>query len=72
MSVFSVPVSDAQAFAKVWTYKGLATPLSEVHVQFASDYANIVLKNFVQQMQAQAQAAKKKAEEAAKPLVTLA
>lgn len=44
-----VPLADAANFAKVWTYGGLVVPLQDVHVRFASDYANIVLRNFVMQ-----------------------
>ncbi len=69
--MFKVEFKDADAFAKVWTHKGIVVPMQEPHVQFACDYANIVLKNFIQ-MIAQQQAAKKKELEAqAKPLVTL-
>lgn len=71
MQPFSVPLSDAQNFAKVWNYKGISVPLDEIHCQFATDYANIVLRSFVDQMVAKSQAAKKAAEEAQKPLVTL-
>jgi hypothetical protein len=68
---FSVQLADAVNFSKVWNYKGIAVPLDELHCQFATDYANIVLRSFVDQMVAKAQLAKQQAEQAAKPLVTL-
>lgn len=52
--VFQVPLSDAIGFSKVWTYKGLAIPIKEEHVQFAADFANVVLRNFIVQCQLQA------------------
>lgn len=66
-----VELSEAIKFADIWTYRGIEIPIDEVHVQFAADFANIVMNNFISRMQAQALAAKVKAEEAAKPLVTL-
>lgn len=68
---FSVSLTDAQNFAKVWNYKGISVPLDEIHCQAMTDYANIVLKSFVDQMVAKAQLAKQQAEQAATPLVTL-
>lgn len=67
-----VEFADTVKFADIWTYRGLQIPLDEVHVQFATDYANVVLNNFIRRMQSQAATAKKQAEEDAKPLVTLA
>ena len=60
--VFSIDKKDAQKFSQVWNYKGLAVPLLDAHVQFATDFANIVLKNFVIQCQQQALVAKQQAE----------
>lgn len=69
---FKVNYSDAEGFSKVWNHKGIIIPLQEPHIQFATDYANVVLNSFVQQT-LQASAAKQKAAEEAKakPLVTL-
>jgi len=41
--------SMVDGFAKVWTHKGLAIFLDDVHKQFALDFANICLNNFLQQ-----------------------
>jgi hypothetical protein len=71
MQPFKVTLDEAKKFSQVWNYKGLAMPLDEVHCEFAKDFANIVLRSFVEQMMANAKAAKEKAAEAAKPLVSL-
>jgi hypothetical protein len=55
--IIQKPMVDG--FAKVWTHKGLAIFLDEVHKQFALDFSNVMLNNFIQQ---QAQAAAKAAE----------
>lgn len=68
---FSVQLTDATNFSKVWNYKGVEILLEVPHCQFATDYANIVLKSFVDQMVAKAQLAKQQAEQAVTPLVTL-
>lgn len=72
MQPFKVKIDDAKNFAKVWTYKGIAIVLDEQHAQFAADYANVVLRNFIEMQVANFQAKKKAEEEAAKPKVTLA
>ena len=66
-----VQVSEATNFAKQWTFKGLAIPLDEASVQFATDFANVCLKSFVEFCAQQAQAAFQKAQEAAKPKVAI-
>lgn len=63
----TVPIADTQGFAKVWTYKGIAVPLQEQHVQFANDYANLVLRAYITQATLQALAA----QEAAKPKIIM-
>lgn len=68
---FSVTIEDAQNFAKVWNYKGIAMPLDKIHCQFACDYANVAIRSFMQFIAEQAAAKKKAAEEAAKPKITL-
>lgn len=48
-----VAVEETKRFASQWTYKGLAVPMDDVHVQFATDFANVVLLNFIQVCQQQ-------------------
>lgn len=62
MPQMRVEVKDTKGFAQQWNYKGVALVLDDYVLQFATDWANIVLKSFVQQCQeaAAAEAAKKK------------
>lgn len=71
MQPFKVTLEEATNFSKVWNYKGLAVPLDDVHCQAMTDFANVVLRSFVEQMMANAKAAKEAAAVAAKPLVSL-
>lgn len=71
MQPFKVTVEEVKNFANVWNYKGITIPMDDIHIEFAKDFANVMLRSFVELMMANAAAAKKKAEEAVKPLVTL-
>lgn len=71
MQPFKVTLPDAQGFAKVWNYKGIAVPIDEIHAQFACDYANVVLRSFVEMVQANAKKALEEKAAPEKPLVTL-
>lgn len=71
MQPFRVTVEDAQKFASVWNYKGIVMPLDKISCQFATDYANVAIRSFMQFIAEQAAAKKKAAEEAAKPKITL-
>lgn len=51
--------NEAVNFSKVWTHNGLAIVLSDAHIDFAVDFANVVLKSFVLQCQANFEAALK-------------
>lgn len=74
-AVFNIPgiptvlPAEAEKFAQVWRYNGVAVMLDKTHCQFATDFANTVLRSFMQMMQAQAIAALKAAQ-AQKPIVT--
>jgi hypothetical protein len=54
-ATFSVPLADAQNFQKVWTNRGIAIVLPAEAAQFATDFANVVLRNFIAMCQEQAQ-----------------
>jgi hypothetical protein len=71
MQPFKVSLDDAKNFAKVWTYNGIAMPLDGIHCQFATDYANVAIRSFIEYMTAQAKARAQAAEEAARPKITL-
>lgn len=57
--------ADAKKFGQVWTHKGIAIFMDDTHYKFAADFANVVLRSFIEQAQA-------RAAEAAKPKVVLA
>ena len=52
---FKVNQSEAEAFAKVWNFNGVAVTVDPVLLKFATDFANVVLKNFISICQQQAQ-----------------
>ncbi len=54
MQPFQVSPNDAVEFSKVWKFKGLSMPLSDVHTQFATDFANIAIRSFIEYTMAQA------------------
>lgn len=46
---YSVPLEEAAKFAQVWHDKGgVVIPMQDVHIRFARDFANVVLKNFIE------------------------
>jgi hypothetical protein len=52
MMIPKVDRKQVEGFAKVWTYKGVALILNDAHIQFAADFANVMLQSFVQQVAA--------------------
>lgn len=56
-AIFNVPLADAQKFQTIWTYKGIALMLPPESAQFACDFANVVLRNFIAMCQQQTQEA---------------
>jgi hypothetical protein len=47
-----VDKSQVEGFAKVWNYRGIAIVMDDAHIQFAVDFANVMLRSFVQQVAA--------------------
>jgi hypothetical protein len=71
MTPFKVELIEAQKFQKIWTLNGLAVLLPPEAANFAKDFANVVLNNFIGMCQAQAtQAAAKAAEENKSRIIT--
>jgi hypothetical protein len=66
-----VSVKDTQGFAKVWTHNGLAMVINDVAIQFATDYANVVINNFIRLCEERSIAAQQKALAEAAPKITL-
>lgn len=58
-----VPPGEAKKFGAVWHHNGVNIILNDSHHKFAEDFANVVLRNFVLQCQAQAAAALKAVKE---------
>ena len=52
---FKVNKSEAEAFAKVWNYNGIAMPIDEISLKFATDFSNVVLRNFLIMCKTQAE-----------------
>lgn len=69
MQPFKVDPADAVEFSKVWKFKGLSMPLSDVHTQFATDFANIAIRSFIEFTMAQAKQRAEDAARAAAPLI---
>jgi len=57
MQIPQVTSNDVKNFSKVWKYKGLSMILTDMHIQFATDFVNLSLRQFVQQVAAQQMAA---------------
>ena len=55
----AVEKKQTQAFAKAWDKGGIKIILDDAAIQFATDYANIVLKSFVDDLAAKARAKQK-------------
>jgi len=61
MQVPMVSRAEAKRFSKAWSHKGVALVIDDPLCQFAADFANVVLKSFVQSfVQEKAEAAKPK------------
>jgi Recombination endonuclease VII len=62
MQPFKVKLEEAVNFSKVWSYNGVSIPITKEEAQYATDFANVVLRNFIDMCQEQAKAAQKAAE----------
>lgn len=51
MQAFQVTQAEAANFAKVWTKNGIAFILQDIHLDFATDFANVVLNSFIEKCQ---------------------
>jgi hypothetical protein len=54
MTPFQVRRKDTAGFAQVWTKNGVAIAIGDVYLDFATDFANVVLRNFVATAEEQA------------------
>ena len=46
MMIPSVPVTETEKFSKEWTYNGIAITLDKPALQFATDWANVLLRQY--------------------------
>jgi hypothetical protein len=51
---FEVDIVEAQKFQSVWDFRGVAIPLPPEAAYFARDFANVVIRNFIELCQQQA------------------
>lgn len=58
---------EAEKFSKIWNKGGITILLTQEAVDFATDFANVVLNNFIQMCQEEALQAAKAAELQQKP-----
>lgn len=70
--IFKVAPGDVDNFAKVWTHKGLFFPMNDTARQFATDFANVAIRSFIEFTVEQAKQKAKVAAEAAAPKIILA
>lgn len=64
ITVPKVNKEEAKKFSQIWTNNGVAMVMTDVHYQFASDFANVCLQSFVRGLTQQ-----QSVEEAAKVVV---
>ena len=63
MAGFKVERIEAEKFSKIWNKSGIAIILGPEAIDFATDFSNVVLNNFITMCQDQAVAAAKKSQE---------
>jgi hypothetical protein len=56
MQIPAVSREEAKRFSKAWSHNGVALVIDDPLCQFAADFANVVLKSFVQSFMQQQQA----------------
>lgn len=69
--MYKVQRVEAEKFSKVWHKGGISIILTPEAIDFATDFSNVVLNNFIGMCQAQATQAAAKAAEAQKPKIIL-
>jgi hypothetical protein len=70
MSVFQVPRVEAEKFARVWNKGGVTVILPDIAIDYARDFANVVLNNFIAMCQANSKA-QQETNEAAKQKILM-
>ena len=57
MQIPQVDRKSVEGFARVWNHNGVTLILNDAHIDFARDFANVTLRNFVSQVAQQQMAA---------------
>ena len=61
MQIPTVTKEEAKKFSSVWNCNGVAIIIDDVHCKFAADFANVILRSFIEQyMRQQIEASKPK------------
>jgi hypothetical protein len=60
--MYKIPINEVKNFSQIWDYKGVTIPLQEAHLQFAHDFATVMLSSFIEMCNEKAQARKKEQE----------
>lgn len=71
MQGLKVTPEEARKFASVWSQNGIVIPMQDCHIQFAADFANVVLTSFIAMAQQNAAIAMKNAQEEAAPKIAI-
>jgi hypothetical protein len=58
MSIYKVNRIEAEKFSKIWNKGGISILLSPEAIDFATDFSNVVLNNFIHMCQEQVVTAK--------------
>lgn len=66
---FQIAKEETQRFSSQWKFNGLVIPMQDAHIQFATDFANIVLRDFIQYCKQQTLAKIAQAQAAAAPSI---
>lgn len=53
MMIPQITNEETKRFSSVWNWKGIAVPLDDVHIAFATDYSNVCLRSLFAQVQEQ-------------------
>lgn len=67
--MYKVERKEAESFSKVWNKNGITILLTPEAVDFATDFSNVVLNNFIALCQQEALKAQAKAAESMKPKI---
>jgi len=47
-----VTIEETRKFSHVWRYRGIVILMDDVHLQFATDFANVALQSFLGRVRA--------------------